>query len=191
MALVCCLSCSIWSPPEPPARPRPHALVPAEMTGPSAVEFVQARFLAHHAALAPEEVRAVSEAIVREAVANDVSWDLVLAVIKTESGFHNFAVSRVGALGLMQIMPATGKILAGRLEERWDGKETLFRPVVNVKFGTGYLAFLHDRYGDWDKALAAYNWGPAHIDRRLRHSRALPVQYAQKVKSYVQSPVTP
>lgn len=191
IALVCCLSCSIWTAPEPPPRPGPHALVPVEMSGPSAVEFVEARFHAHHAGLAPDEIRAVSEAVVREAMSHDMPWDLVLAVIKTESGFHNFAVSQVGALGLMQIMPATGEILADRLDERWDGEETLFRPVVNVKFGTSYLAFLHDRYRDWDKALAAYNWGPARIDWRLRHRRALPVEYAQKVKSYFQSPVTP
>ena len=191
MALVCCLSCSIWTAREAPTGPGPHYLVPVEMTGPSAVEFVEARFQAHHAGLAPAEIRAVSEAVVSEALANDMSWDLVLAVIKTESGFHNFAVSNVGALGLMQIMPATGELLARRLDERWDGNETLFQPVVNVKLGTSYLAFLHERYGDWDKALTAYNWGPARIDRRLRQRRALPVQYAQKVRSYVQSPVTP
>lgn len=190
-SLACLLSCSVWT--QPAQNLARVGFVPrvAGPAGPSAVEFVEASFRSRHASLSPAEMRAVSEAIVAESVRNELSWDLVLAVIHTESGFHNFAVSRVGALGLMQIMPATGELLAGQLDLEWDGAETLFRPLVNVKMGTSYLAYLYDRFGDWDLALAAYNWGPGRISWKLRNGRVLPVEYSNKVMARLQSPLTP
>lgn len=190
-SLAVLLSCSIWT---GPAQELPRiGFIPAVAgpAGPSAVELVEAHFRARHARLSPAEVRAVSEAIVAESLHNELSWDLVLAVIHTESGFHNFAVSQVGALGLMQIMPATGELLATQLDLPWDGPETLFRPLVNVKMGTSYLAYLYDRFGSWDRALAAYNWGPERISWKLRNGRVLPVEYRNKVMARLQSPLTP
>ena len=158
--------------------------------GPSAVEFVEARFHQHHARLSPQESRDVSETIVRESQDNQVPWDLVLAVIQTESGYFNFAVSHVGALGLMQIMPATGAHLAAKQDLPWKGAETtLFEPVENVQMGVRYLSELHDRYDDWDRALAAYNWGPGRIDSRIRRGVAVPVGYVQAVRSRVLKPL--
>lgn len=189
VALSLTLSCSIRGPQDSAGE-----LVPAtrtEAAGPTAVEFVEARFHTRLANLSPEEIRQVSEVIVAESLRFDMSWELVLAVIYTESGFHNFAVSTVGALGLMQIMPHTGKILAAQLDIPWEGNDTLFRPIVNVRMGTHYLAHLHERYDDWDKALAAYNWGPSRIDWKLRNGRMLPVEYVNQVMARVQSPLSP
>lgn len=194
VALLCCLSCSIWQPPERPPRPAPYtapATVDAEVFGPTAVEWVEARFWSYQPTLSPEEIRAVAESVVEESERNGLSWDLVLAVIHTESGFYNFAVSNVGALGLMQIMPQTGETVARWLQVEWDGPDTLFRPRVNVKLGTRYLAWLYSRYRNWDRALAAYNWGPTRIDYRLTHGKALPAEYVQRVMAQVQSPVAP
>ena len=67
----------------------------------------------------------------------------------------------------------------------------LFQPKINVRLGPRYLARLHDRYGDWDTALAAYNWGPARIDWRLSRGRAMPVRYAHAVLDRLQSPARP
>ena len=106
---------------------------------------------------------------------------MVLAVIHTESGYYNFARSSVGALGLMQIMPATGEMLAREAGIRWTGPELLFDPEVNLRLGTRYLAVLRARYGDWTRALAAYNWGPGEIDRRLAVGEVLPDKYASRV----------
>ena len=192
VSLLSSFSCSVWLPPAaPPPRPAPMQWTAEEPAGPTAVDFVEARFRSYHASLSTTEIRQVSQAVIDESLANDLPWDLVLAVIQTESGFHNFAVSNVGALGLMQIMPATGEGLARREKIRWQGPETLFQPLVNVKLGTRYLRWLHDRYDNWDQALAAYNWGPGHIDSRLRRGRAMPVEYAHTVMSRVQSPVAP
>lgn len=161
----------------------------AESPGPA--ELIAARFHAYQTAMSPEEIRSVARAIERAADREQMSWEIVLAVIHTESGFHCFAVSRVGALGLMQIMPPTGQDLAAELGLVWDGPDMLFRPVENVEMGTRYLASLYARYGDWDKALAAYNWGPARIDWRLSRGRAMPVRYVNQVYAKLQSPAAP
>ncbi len=190
VCLTCSLSCAIWQP-DATAPEETVAHAATDPTRPTAVEFIEARFQSFHASLSSTEIRQVAEAVVQESIANDLSWELVLAVIHTESGYHNFAISDVGALGLMQIMPATGEGLARTEDVSWHGPETLFQPLVNVKLGTRYLAWLRNRYGDWGHALAAYNWGPGHIDQRLRRGSAMPIEYVNKVMAQVQSPVAP
>lgn len=189
MSLFTLLPCRIWAPGVvgQPAEPRFSAAVDGPH-GPGAVECVIARFNARQSSLASFEIREVAEAVVREAEINELAWDLVLAVIHTESGFYNFANSSAGALGLMQIMPKTGEALAREAGVEWHGAETLFEPLVNVKLGTRYLAMLHGRFGGWEQALAAYNWGPGAIDRRLRRGHRLPRRYVAKIYSQLRSP---
>jgi soluble lytic murein transglycosylase-like protein len=152
------------------------------LAGPTAVDWVEGHFTQYYTRLAPFEIRAVAETIVAESRERGIDLELILSLIRTESGFNNFATSHVGALGLMQVMPHTGKAVAEKLGIEWRGSETLFHPVTNVRIGTAYLDWLHSRYaGSWDKALAAYNWGPTRIDYRLARGRALPDVYFQKV----------
>jgi soluble lytic murein transglycosylase-like protein len=98
------------------------------------------------------------ERIVQEtAVRHRVDPALVRAVIAAESGWKPDAISRKGALGLMQLVPGT----AGDL-----GVTNAFDPAQNVNGGVKYLRMLLERYnGDLDKALAAYNAGPGAVDR--------------------------
>jgi soluble lytic murein transglycosylase-like protein len=178
------LSCANWAPPaEADAIPSAE---PVDLAGaPSPGDQIAARFARFQTGLAAFEIREVARVVVEESERNGFDWELVLAVIETESSFNNFARSNVGALGLMQIMPATGEMLAAQLSIPWNGASTLFDPVVNVRLGTRYLAALHAKYQTWDGALAAYNWGPAAIDRRLRRGDALPSLYARAVYARV------
>ena len=92
---------------------------------------------------------------------------LIYAVIRTESSFDSGAVSSAGAIGLMQMMPATFEWLTDEiLFEHLEGG-MLYDPETNIKYGTYLLSRFYDRYGDWDLALAAYNGGPGNVDEWL------------------------
>jgi soluble lytic murein transglycosylase-like protein len=83
--------------------------------------------------------------------------DLLASVVRQESGGHSRAVSRAGAQGLMQLMPGTASEL---------GVANSFAPSENIQGGTAYLDTLLKRYNDnLAFALAAYNAGPAAVDR--------------------------
>lgn len=93
------------------------------------------------------------------------------AVIITESSFNHRAKSKVGALGLMQIRPRTGKAMASESNIRWRGTRTLFRPEKNIALGTYYLSKLLTRFGNMKTALEAYNHGPTRTARHLRRGK--------------------
>ena len=141
------------------------------------------RFLTErHSGLADAELARVATTIVVEARRQRLEPMLVLGLIRVDSAGYAFAVSSVGAYGLMQIMPPTGEMLATRLGVAWHGADTLFDPVVNVRLGTAYLRELVDRYaGDVPTALAAYNWGPGRIDQKLRSGAGVPQLYITQV----------
>jgi soluble lytic murein transglycosylase-like protein len=83
-----------------------------------------------------------------------VDYEMVKAVIQTESSWDHKAVSKSGAIGLMQILPSTA----------WDEfktpKEDLFDPYVNVTVGIKYLSHLNQHFDDMDATLTAYSHGP-------------------------------
>ncbi len=96
------------------------------------------------------------ELIDRHATTHGVRPDLVRAVIQVESGFDARARSHKGAMGLMQLMPATAAELG--VVNPWD-------PSENIRGGVIYLAGLIDRFQDERLALAAYNAGPGAVER--------------------------
>ncbi|SET00465.1 lytic transglycosylase domain-containing protein [Stigmatella erecta] len=110
--------------------------------------------------------RRVAVAIVREAERNSVDPMLVVALIRCESSFNNYAVSGVGAMGLMQVMPGTGTHLADKAGFRLGRSTNLFDAETNIELGTAYLADLIRRFGTVEQALVAYNAGPG-LARRI------------------------
>ncbi|HOS97560.1 MAG TPA: lytic transglycosylase domain-containing protein [Deltaproteobacteria bacterium] len=103
---------------------------------------------------APRDLDAI---INRASSTYGVDRDLIVSVIRAESGFDATATSPKGAMGLMQLMPATARDL---------GVTNAYDPDQNVMAGTRYLKGLLDRYGgDVRKALAAYNWGMGNLER--------------------------
>lgn len=86
----------------------------------------------------------------------NIDKELIRAMIQVESGWQTDAVSNKGAQGLMQLMPKTAAML---------GVDDPFDPVQNIEGGVRYISDLTDKYrGDIEKALAAYNAGPARVD---------------------------
>ena len=86
----------------------------------------------------------------------NIDNELIRAMIQVESGWNTDAVSNKGAQGLMQLMPRTAAML---------GVNDPFDPIQNIEGGVRYISDLTDKYrGDVEKALAAYNAGPARVD---------------------------
>lgn len=111
----------------------------------------------HYSAAVLARATQYDSIIERAAVSAAVEPDLLRAVIVVESGFNSRAVSKRGAVGLMQLMPAT----ASRF-----GVSNLYDPTENVHAGASYLKFLMERFGhDVRLALAAYNAGEDAVDR--------------------------
>jgi hypothetical protein len=158
--------------------------VPVGLTPPSdpgSEAGILAELRSRHTALADHELVVLARTIIAEAERHDLDPTLVMAVIHVESRGYHLAVSQVGARGLMQLMPGTGEELARKLDLPWRGPNSLFDPVLNVKLGTAYLRQLTDRYESVPTALAAYNWGPGRIDRRIRTGDEMPTIYTRKV----------
>lgn len=153
---------------------------PAAVVRAEAAEI--ARFLRdRETGLLPAEVGHLSRVIAIEAHRAGLPPAFVLALIDVESGSRNFAVSKVGARGLMQLLPSTGEFVAGQIGVPWRGPKTLFDPAANVRLGVGYLAGMIERYANVCTALAAYNWGPGQIAGRVRRGEAVPRRYADRV----------
>jgi hypothetical protein len=94
----------------------------------------------------------------------------IWAVMRVESGGNARAVSRAGAMGLMQIMPATWADLRARYGLGPDP----FNVRDNIMAGAAYLREMYDRYGNASAMLAAYNAGPGRYDDYLSRGRPLP-----------------
>lgn len=161
-------------PQRPSSRPAASAIDPTD-------SMVLARLRRPGSGLSDSQATELAQVIIEEATRHHFEPALVMAVIHVESSGRTLAVSPVGALGLMQIMPPTGKELAARHGIPWRGPDTLLDPIVNVKLGVAYLRKLTDRYNDVSIALAAYNWGPGRIDSRLRAGQSLPSRYPNRV----------
>ncbi len=95
-----------------------------------------------------------------------IEYELLKAVIATESGFDSLAVSPRGAIGLMQLMPATATRFGVSADKRRSVAQKLEDPLTNLKAGAGYLRYLLKLYdGRKDLALAAYNAGEGAVQR--------------------------
>lgn len=104
------------------------------------------------------------ESIAEQSTLSGVDPRLVAALIRQESSWEPRARSRVGAVGLMQVMPATGRLIARSLGVRGWRSDHLLEPATNLRFGTWFLAQSLRRWdGDLSRALAAYNAGGTRV----------------------------
>lgn len=120
-----------------------------------------------------------TQAISDAARQSGIDPSIALAVARQESGIQQFwqrgpkkgqlIVSPKGAIGIMQVEPATAPGV--------DLKD----PQRNIRAGVGELRRLHGVYGEWPLALAAYNWGQGHVDDALKGLRAVPAEVTRYV----------
>jgi soluble lytic murein transglycosylase len=128
------------------------------------------------------------EDIIRQQAAEKgVPADLIAAVIYSESRFRD-QTSHAGARGLMQITPSTAKVI-----EKLSGGQTfkfddLSDPDINIRYGTFYLHYLIEKYGENEiAALAAYNAGPHNVDAWGGSSLSLDDIQFPETRSYVEN----
>ncbi len=107
--------------------------------------------------------------VMQSCAAYQVEQYLVLAIIKAESRFYSDAHSRVGARGLMQIMPETGTWIAQQMKLEDFGADKLYNPSYNIPMGIWYIAYLSGNFdGSTVKVLAAYNAGEYKVKKWLK-----------------------
>lgn len=106
--------------------------------------------------------------------AAQISPTWAYGIARSESLFMRDVRSRAGAIGLMQLMPATGKEVAREIRLPYSGLATLTNPESNIRLGTSYLGQMAERYsGNQVLATAAYNAGPHRVDKWLPESGSL------------------
>lgn len=125
----------------------------------------------------PHDVAAWRPRIVVAARAANVDPHLLEALLAVESGGDPRAVSRAGALGLLQLMPTTAAEEATRQGLAPPDREQLFEPELNLRLGASYLKRMLDRFdGDEAFAVAAYNAGPTRVMRWRAKAVDLPAR---------------
>ncbi|MCK5880071.1 MAG: transglycosylase SLT domain-containing protein [Holophagae bacterium] len=132
--------------------------------------------------LTGREKENLARIIAKESLESSFSVEFVMAVMKTESSFNKYAKSPVGAIGLMQLMPATGKAMARDYGIVLSENDALYSPELNVTLGIRYLKRLATRFKDMNLVLAAYNMGPTGF-RTYRRDNGYPVfKYTRLVR---------
>lgn len=120
-------------------------------------------------AISREFPTAQADALYRHGQAYNVDPLLVLGLMRQESVYRQWALSPVGAIGLMQVMPRTGGRVAALMGDPHYSPEILEDPSTNVRYGSWYLARLMDRFdGVFPLAIASYNGGPHNVSSWLR-----------------------
>jgi soluble lytic murein transglycosylase-like protein len=110
--------------------------------------------------------KAVKHLLREASVAQDIDYELLQALIATESGFNTHAVSPKGAVGLMQLMPPTAQQYGVRPDKKTPIEKKLTDPRTNIRAGSRYLRYLIDMFpGQLELALAAYNAGEGAVQR--------------------------
>lgn len=125
--------------------------------------------------------RELAELIYLAGRENNLSSELILAVILTESSFRDNVVSDKGAIGLMQLLPTTAAAISEDLMIKWRGDHTLYDSQNNIRLGAYYLRKMMEVFDDMNTALIAYNAGPTRVIQYSKNGKSYTDVYAKKV----------
>lgn len=112
------------------------------------------------------------ETLIESSKANGIDPVLVASLIRQESNFNPRATSRVGARGLMQLMPSVGRTIAKSKGVAGYTDESLYDPAINIRLGTQHLTALFRRTSQIERVLAAYNAGESRVARWIQKAGA-------------------
>jgi soluble lytic murein transglycosylase len=134
-----------------------------------------------------KQYQKVAQTIIDESYRYELDPVFIVSIIQSESSFAPETLGKFGEIGLMQIMPATGKWIAAKYGLKWRGKRTLRDPSLNIQIGAAYLDYLRERFDSHARLyIAAYNMGPKNV-KLAREKNIWPKDYAAMVmKSYVE-----
>ena len=120
--------------------------------------------------------------------AENLNATLLASLIKTESNFNKNAVSKKGAIGLMQILPATGKWICETYFDFEFDESMLYEPETNIKIGAKYLSYLFTKFDDEVAVLACYNAGEGVVKNWIGENKMLKKTQIQfeETQKYVQ-----
>ncbi len=161
---------------------------PAEQTHlPDQLDKIFSIVKLHRPDISDAEGWRISEVILEESEKRKLDPMMVVALICVESGFQYTTVSPMGARGIMQIMPDTGKFLTETLSDEYGFHPARFRPeslddpLLSIRLGVYYLHDLAKQFRNMRLALLAYNAGPGEIQNRLANNVDFPHDYATLV----------
>lgn len=138
-------------------------------------ELISLKILVLRPSVPYHTARDIAAAIYKYAQRYQRDPDLILSIMRIESGFAPRAVSKMGAMGLMQVMPQWIDVL--------DIQCDLYDPECNVKYGLQILGSYEQLYGDLDMALTAFNRGPGPVDYALMRGKDPDNGYAAKIRA--------
>lgn len=154
--------------------PAPQAADPDLARRQGLIKFLAGMIAVHHPDIA--DCGSVARDIVEISTKEKIDPFFVASIISVESRFFTDARSKVGATGLMQLMPGTAAAVAASRKA-----PTLTDPHTNIMLGVQYIKELELKYrGNRYLALSAYNWGPANVDKGTRIPASVS-QYATKI----------
>lgn len=121
--------------------------------------------------------RPYEDAVIAAAARHGMDPNLLYAVMRVESIYNPRIVSYAGAIGLLQIMPRTGRLIAHNMGNDAFTVDDLLDPTTNIEMAAWYLSSLIERFeGRLPLAIAAYNGGPHNVRRWIAdHGRAMPI----------------
>ncbi|MGZ3653146.1 MAG: lytic transglycosylase domain-containing protein [Bdellovibrionota bacterium] len=132
-----------------------------------------------------DEIDDLSQFILEKSKQYGVSPFLILSLIDVESRFQPGAVSRRGAVGLMQLLPGTAAQMASSSGIIWH-PDLLVDPKANIELGLRYMALLKKQFGSEQDVLTAYNIGPHALREKLDLGEDVSHEYFHLVKARMQ-----